>query len=60
MTRNEVVIDAIKVSPPIAFLTTYAAGIDWSKVSCILASVYSALMIVQHVWSKWIKPKIKP
>jgi len=57
--RNELIIDAIKVSPPVAFLTTNMAGVDWPKVSYILASIYSALMICQHVWSKWIKPKLK-
>jgi hypothetical protein len=57
--RNELIIDAIKVSPPVAFLTTSMAGVDWPKVSYILASIYSALMICQHVWLKWIKPKLK-
>lgn len=59
LSKQEIIIDALKVSPPVAFLTSSMAGVDWPKVSYILASVYSALMIGQHIWSKWIKPKLK-
>ena len=59
MLRSELVIDAIKVSPPVAVISSHIAGINWSDVAYILTSIYTALMIGQHVWSKWIKPKLK-
>lgn len=34
-------------------------GVNWSDVAYALTAIYTALMISQHVWEKWIKPNRK-
>lgn len=55
----EHVADATKLAPPVAFTITSATGmIHWDTISYVLAAVYTALMIGNFVWTKWIKPRL--
>lgn len=59
LNRYELITDAMKATPPVTVVASHIAGVNWSDVAYILTSVYTVIMIVQHVWSKWIKPKLK-
>jgi hypothetical protein len=54
-------IEAVKIAPP-AFVTASSimGSISWSDAAYALTAIYTALMISQHIWEKWIKPwKVK-
>jgi len=53
---KEYVADAAKLSPPVTVVGSHLAGVNWSDVAYILTSIYTAVLIAQHLWFKWIKP----
>jgi len=50
------VTDVIKLTPTAVFTATSLAGFRWDTLSYVLASIYTALMIGNFVWTKIIKP----
>lgn len=59
LNKNDIIADIVKASPPLTVVSSHLAGVNWSDIAYILTSIYTAIMIIQHVWSKWIKPKLK-
>ena len=59
MVDHQTVVDAAKIAPPLVITTTTFFGYEWSTISYILASIYTALMIVHFVWAKWIRPHLR-
>ncbi len=53
-------IEALKAAPSvIVSASSIFMGVNWSDAAYALTAIYTALMISQHVWEKWIKPNRK-
>lgn len=58
--HSDLGIEAVKAAPPvIVSASSIFMGVNWSDVAYALTAIYTALMISQHVWEKWIKPNRK-
>jgi hypothetical protein len=54
--QAEHVADALKLTPTVLFTSTSIAGVRYDTISYVLASIYTALMIGNFIWTKMIKP----
>jgi hypothetical protein len=54
--HTDYVSDALKLTPTAVVTVTSVAGFQWSDISYLLASVYTALLIVQFVCVRIVKP----
>lgn len=52
----DLVGDAVKVAPPVIVSAVTLFGYQLSDVAMGLTIIYTALMIVRHVWLYWIRP----
>jgi hypothetical protein len=50
------VTDVIKLTPTALVTVTSLAGFRWDTASYVLATIYTALMIGNFIWTKIIKP----
>jgi hypothetical protein len=50
------VTDLIKMTPTAVVTVTSVAGFRWDTASYVLATIWTALMIGDFIWRKWIKP----
>ncbi len=54
--NSQIAQDVAKAAPTIAVATSGAMGVDWSTVTNMLTAVYTAMLIVHHVITKWYIP----
>lgn len=54
--QQQTIIDTAKVAPPIAVSALEAGGTNLPDLALWLTIIYTGLMIVQHIWTKWWVP----
>lgn len=52
-------VDALKVSPAAAVVGTHIAGVNWPDVAYILTTIYTSILVVQHLVKLVIKLRKK-
>ena len=51
-----VIADSVRAAPPVSVVAVTIAGMtlqDWVYAATL---VYTALLITQHIWTKWVLP----
>jgi hypothetical protein len=51
-------VEALKAAPPVGYIGTTLAGMDWSEAASIAALVYTLWLLAEKVW-KLLAPRYK-
>lgn len=52
----EAIVGGLKASPPVTVAAATMAGMGLQDWVYVLTIVYTTLLIVQHIWTKWVRP----
>ncbi len=57
--KVEIVSDGLKVAPPVAVSAAGMAGMPLSDIAYLLTAIYTLVMLIHFVVTKWIHPAMK-